>query len=238
MAQLHKWFTTEQVKLILEWFDTGTITEAHACERLGVKRRRFFMLLARWREDRERFSIAYGRTTPNRRIDPGVERCIKQELEADKKLIDDPDIPIRHYNYSAIRDGVTETTGRSVSVNTVINRAKDWEYYIASPPKQPHDREVLTGAVGMLLQHDTSHHLWSPFAASKWALVTTIDDHSRKLLYGDFWEAETAWGPHRCRGNGHTPAWHRHGLLRRQSRYLPVRVPPGQYLGQSAAGDG
>ncbi len=47
--------------------------------------------------------------------------------------------------------------------------------------------------MGELLQHDTSYHLWSPLAQTKWYLITTIDDHSRRILYGDLWEKETTW---------------------------------------------
>jgi hypothetical protein len=47
--------------------------------------------------------------------------------------------------------------------------------------------------VGELLQHDTSIHLWAPEAKTKWYLITTIDDHSRRILYGDLWEKETSW---------------------------------------------
>lgn len=47
--------------------------------------------------------------------------------------------------------------------------------------------------MGELLQHDTSFHLWSPSAQVKWYLITTIDDHSRRILYGDLWEKETSW---------------------------------------------
>lgn len=47
--------------------------------------------------------------------------------------------------------------------------------------------------MGELLQHDTSFHLWSPSAQAKWYLITTIDDHSRRILYGDLWEHETSW---------------------------------------------
>lgn len=56
-----------------------------------------------------------------------------------------------------------------------------------------HDREVLTHYVGELVQHDTSHHLWSPLIADKWYLITTLDDFSRQFLYGDLWEKETSW---------------------------------------------
>ena len=47
--------------------------------------------------------------------------------------------------------------------------------------------------MGELLQHDTSCHLWSPLAQTKWYLIPTIDDHSRRILYGDLWEKETTW---------------------------------------------
>jgi hypothetical protein len=52
---------------------------------------------------------------------------------------------------------------------------------------------VITTAIGALVQHDASTHLWSPFAAEKWTLITSLDDYSRKLLYADFVEQETSW---------------------------------------------
>ena len=51
----------------------------------------------------------------------------------------------------------------------------------------------MTHYIGELIQHDTSIHLWCPDAEKKWYLITSIDDHSRRLLYGDFWERETTW---------------------------------------------
>lgn len=44
-----------------------------------------------------------------------------------------------------------------------------------------------------MVQHDTSIHLWAPEAQTKWYLITSIDDHSRDLLYADLWERETSW---------------------------------------------
>jgi len=35
--------------------------------------------------------------------------------------------------------------------------------------------------------------MWSPCASSKWYLITTLDDFSRKILYGDFFQSETSW---------------------------------------------
>ena len=56
---------------------------------------------------------------------------------------------------------------------------------------------MLTNYVGELLQHDTSFHLWSPHAERKWTLITTLDDFSRTILYGDLWEKESSWA-HIC----------------------------------------
>jgi len=52
---------------------------------------------------------------------------------------------------------------------------------------------VLTAAIGALVQHDASHHLWSPLAKQKWTLITSIDDYSRKILFADFFARETTW---------------------------------------------
>ena len=48
--------------------------------------------------------------------------------------------------------------------------------------RKSHDREVLAASIGALVQHDSSLHLWSPFAEEKWVLITSIGDFSRKLL--------------------------------------------------------
>ena len=51
----------------------------------------------------------------------------------------------------------------------------------------------MTTAIGALIQHDASHHRWSPYARGKWTLITSLDDFSRKILYADFFEQETTW---------------------------------------------
>jgi hypothetical protein len=52
---------------------------------------------------------------------------------------------------------------------------------------------VVTTAIGALIQHDASHHRWSPYAGERWVLITSLDDFSRKILYADFLEQETTW---------------------------------------------
>ncbi|MCL4418223.1 MAG: hypothetical protein M1365_16315, partial [Actinobacteria bacterium] len=79
------------------------------------------------------------------------------------------------------------------SLPTIIDRAKRFGFYDKKKKGKAHERQVLTNYIGELLQHDSSHHKWSPYAGSKWYLITTIDDYSRKILYGDLLESETSW---------------------------------------------
>ena len=51
----------------------------------------------------------------------------------------------------------------------------------------------MTSYIGELIQHDSSHHKWSPYATDKWYLITSLDDHSRKLLYAELVEEEISW---------------------------------------------
>ncbi len=44
-----------------------------------------------------------------------------------------------------------------------------------------------------MIQHDSSCHRWSPYVEQKWYLITSIDDHSRYLLFAGLFERETSW---------------------------------------------
>lgn len=194
MSQLHKRFSTDQVKMIFNLYIYKKMELSEVLSQLGIKKRQCQSLLAEYRKDRKAFSIDYPRNTPNRRIDTRVEATIRSELEKEKMIIDNRAIPVAEYNYSAVRDAVEQETGKTVSLSTVINKAKRWEFYLVDkPPKKQHDREVFTDAIGMLMQYDSSHHLWSPFAKTKWTLITNLDDHSRLMLFGDLYEQETVW---------------------------------------------
>jgi len=101
-------------------------------------------------------------------------------------------LPITTYNYSAIRDRLAKHDIK-VALSTIIDRAKGLGCYQPHPKKKTHDREVVTTAVGALIQHDASPHKWSPYAGERWVLITSLDDFSRKILYADFLEQETTW---------------------------------------------
>jgi len=158
---------------------------------LRVGKTRFFALLRQYRRGKDEFSLTYQRTTPTR-LPASAEKRIEAELMLEKGLIEDPSLPIYSYNYAAIKDRLAKH-GVIVSSPTIIARAKRLGCYQPHPKKKAHDREVITTAVGALIQHDASHHRWSPYAGERWVLITSIDDFSRKLLYADFLEQESTW---------------------------------------------
>lgn len=191
MDQLHRRFTVEQVKVLLHGYCQGTLSRADAQEVLGVGKTRFFALLQAYRSNPTAFSIAYERET-HARLSATTERAIATELRREQKLVEDPRLPISGYNYSAMRDRL-EQKGIQVSATTITARAKQLGCYKPPPKRKAHDREVITSAIGELVQHDASQHLWSPFATEKWSLITSLDDYSRKLLFADFFLHETTW---------------------------------------------
>lgn len=191
MDQLHKRFSMEQVKLLLQRYTEGELSRAEIEEVLGLGKTRFFALLKAYRHDREQFSIAYERSTP-RRLSEETENQIAQELKCEKQLVEDSRLPITSYNYTALRDRLQKKKIR-VSVPTIIQRAKQLECYKPQRKRKVHDRVVVTSAIGALIQHDASSHLWSPYASEKWTLITSIDDFSRLLLFADFVSEEGSW---------------------------------------------
>jgi len=158
---------------------------------LEIGKTRFFALLRVFREDPKNFTIAYNRKTPAK-LSSQAESKIKKALLREKKIVEDPDLPISGYNYTAIHDRLKKE-GVQVSVPTIINRAKQLNCHKPRKKTKSHDREVLTESIGALIQHDASKHLWAPLAKEKWYLITSIDDYSRKLLFADFFTAETSW---------------------------------------------
>jgi len=191
--QLHKNFTDDQVKSLLKSYLDRKIKLDYILQMLKIKRRRFFELLAKYRKDPDSFSIQYERKTINRKINPDIEKNIIKELKIEKDLIKNKEVPIKYYNYSYIKDLLEQKYSQKVSLPTIIDRAKRNNFYFLRPKGKAHDREVLTNYPGELIQHDSSHHQFAPYAASKWYLITSIDDYSRLILYAVLVERETTW---------------------------------------------
>lgn len=190
--QIHTRFSTATVKEVLGRYMRREIDLAGAIIQLGVKRSQFFLLLAEYRKNAAAFSVAYQRGTP-KRISESAEALIVKELKKEKALITNPAIPIREYNYSAIRDALRDKHQVAVSVPTIIARAKEQGCYLERKIPRLHDREVLTNYVGELVQHDSSQHQWSPYVETKWYGITSLDDYSRLVVFGDLFERENRW---------------------------------------------
>jgi hypothetical protein len=192
MKQIHKQFSSEQVKVLLQAYEAGHLSRDEIERTLGIGKTRFFVLLKDYREDADGFSIQYERTSPTR-LSAEVEEKIRIELQREKELVENKELPISGYNYAALNDRLKKG-GIKVSTTTLIQRAIQQGCYLPKKRKtERHDREVLTSTIGDLIQHDASLHKWSPYASEKWTLITSLDDYSRMLLYADFVETETSW---------------------------------------------
>ncbi len=193
MPQVHKKFTDEQVKELLEKYLKGEVERKYLQEIIGIGKSRFFALIREYRNNPEKFTIQYKRTSKTHKLSPEIEKNILKELTKEKKLILDDDMPIRKYNYSYIKDILRDSYKQKVSLPTIIDRAKKNGFYIKKYKKEKfHDREVLTNYIGELIQHDSSLHRWSPYVQEKWSLITSIDDYSRFMPYATLVKTETS----------------------------------------------
>jgi hypothetical protein len=84
----------------------------------------------------------------------------------EKAIVENPDLLISSYNCTAIRDRL-RAKGIQVSATTIIDQAKKLGCHKPRRKKRVHDREVLTAAIGALIQHDASTRLWCPPAIRK-----------------------------------------------------------------------
>jgi len=85
----------------------------------------------------------------------------------EKGLIENKEIPIKYYNYSYIKDLLEQKYSQKVSLPTIIDRAKRNNFYFLKPERKAHEHEILTNYIGELIQHDSSHHQFSPYAEGK-----------------------------------------------------------------------
>ena len=193
-AQIHKKFSDEQVKELMQKYINKEVERKYLQEILGIGKSRFFELLQDFRNNPNDFSVEYNRSSQAKRIVPEIQKNIIKELAIDKKAIQNKDIPLYRYNYSYIKKRLETTYGQTAALSTIIEYAKTNDFYLPKRKKpKAHDREVLTTHAGELLQHDASYHLWAPDAGVKWCLITSLDDYSRFMLYAQLVEHESSW---------------------------------------------
>lgn len=122
--QLHKQFSNQEVKAILEKYAKKVLRLEEVLIFLKIKRSRFFVLLKQYRKDPDNFSIEFKRDKAPRSIDPKSEKKIIGELKKEAELIADKRNPVRFFNYSYLKEILVEKHGVKVSLPTIISRAK------------------------------------------------------------------------------------------------------------------
>ena len=76
MALLHRRFTHSQVKELLERYLRKEVQRDYIQQILGIKKRRFFALVKRYRKSPEGFSAQYNRKSKTRAISKSIEENI------------------------------------------------------------------------------------------------------------------------------------------------------------------
>ncbi len=143
MAQIHRKFTDDQVKELIEKYLRKEVGRKYPQEIIGINKTRFFALVKVCRDDPSEFSVQYVRKGKSRAMPEAVENNILKELSIEKKLIEDKDVPLHSYNYSYIKDRLQREYKQEVSLPTIIDRAKRNDFYLKKPKRTAHDREVL-----------------------------------------------------------------------------------------------
>ena len=86
MTQIHKKFTDEQVKALIERYLKNEIARNYLQEILGISKTRFFALVKSYRESPETFSMQYTRKTKTRTIPQNAERTSINELTIEWRI--------------------------------------------------------------------------------------------------------------------------------------------------------
>lgn len=149
MSQLHKRFNDERIRVLFQGYCQGQLSRADFQGMLGIGKTRFFAWLKKYRQAPDTFTIEYQRSTHGR-LSAGVEAEVERALLQEKAIIENPDLPVSTYNYSAIKDRLSEKDIQ-VSLTTIIKRAKKLGCYKPRKKRKAHDREVLTASIGALI---------------------------------------------------------------------------------------
>ena len=99
-----------------------------------------------------------------------------------------------HYNFVVLSEQCRRLFGKTHSRNSLREwaiREKLYDPKIDSTGKACIRFEM--GAVGILYQHDSSHHAWLPLTQRRDVLILTEDDHSRKVVGGLLVPRDTSW---------------------------------------------
>ena len=130
---IRKRFSDGEVKVILDRYLADEIGPEATQALLNIKRRQFFTLLKKYRQNPQSFSLALSRSSPTRQLPQSVEDKIAEALHKEYQLVTDKNNPIQRYNYSYVKTRLAEDQAVQVSLSTVIRRAQKKVFINRSP---------------------------------------------------------------------------------------------------------
>ena len=116
-AHIHKKFTDDQVKELLQKYLNKGVKRKYIQEILGIGKSRFFELIQAYRANPKGFSVEYKRSTAAKRIAPEIQNNIIKELMIDEKAIQNKNVALYRYNYSYVQKRLKKNYKQSTVIN-------------------------------------------------------------------------------------------------------------------------
>jgi len=195
MKQLHKRMGWQGIWQVLEHWHQGHIGAQEACRWLGICRSRLYTLktawLDAWSRGEKNDAWLYKREGFTQRLSSEARSFLEEELRYMKE--ESPYFK-GHYNFAFLAEQCQKLFNKKYHRNSIRRFAIREGWFNPSTDKTGKARiRFETGAIGILWQHDSSHHVWLPHTKRMDVLVLTEDDHSRKVVGGLLVPRDTSW---------------------------------------------
>jgi hypothetical protein len=195
MKQLHKRISWQVVWQAMEFLCSKRISVEAVCRWLEIKRSRLYELKKRWLNVRsqgsKQGSWVYQREVFANRLPSEVRGFLEEEL---RYLKHESPYFKGHFNFAVLAEQCQKVFGKRYHRNSIRRWAIREGFY--DPKTDTTGKACIrfeTGAIGMLWQHDSSHHVWLPYTRRQDVLILTEDDHSRKIVGALLVLQDTAW---------------------------------------------
>lgn len=195
MKQLHKRIQWHRVWQIMEHWQQGRMGAQEVCQFLEIGRSRLYKLknawLDAWSRGRKDGTWMYRREGFSQQLPSEVRGYLEEELKYRKQ--ESPFFK-GYFNFAFLAEECQKIFKKRFHRNSIRRFAIREGWF---NPKTDHTGKVRirfeTGAIGVLWQHDSSHHVWLPHTKREDVLILTEDDHSRKVVGGLLVPRDTAW---------------------------------------------
>lgn len=195
-SQLHRRMDWRTVWQIVERFAKRGISTSVACKWLSISRSRLYELRRRWVKSPVADKVTpdwlcVGREKRSAGLHSEAQEFLKDEL---RYIREESKFFKGHYNFAVLGEECRKRFGRHFHRNTIRRWAIGEGLY--KPDVDSTSKPCIRfemGAIGLLFQHDSSHHAWLPLTGRKDILIMTIDDHSRKVVGARLVPRDSSW---------------------------------------------